>query len=281
MKTGSSMYVGDRPQAGFKTLALEQADGYTIVQLNRQPANAINALMVEELRLCFQELRDKESVQGVILTGTPGFFSAGFDLIELYDYDRRQIRDFWTEFFVLMVELVAFPKPLVAAMTGHAPAGGCVLGFCADYRIMAKGDFVTGMNEIAVGIVVPDSLFKLYSYWIGNRCAYLFLTEGKLFKTEDALLYQLIDETAEPEAVLDRAREKMKAYLTFNPQAWQRSKQHLRQELIQQLRVDFDISNKDTLDQWWDPQARALLAEKVAYLKARRTAPAHGPASRG
>ncbi len=266
--------------AAFHTLSLEQAEGYTVVRLQREPANAINALMVEELRLCFQELRDNDQVQGVILTGTPGFFSAGFDLIELYDYDRRQIRDFWTEFFVLMVELVAFPKPLVAAMTGHAPAGGCVLGFCADYRIMAKGNFKTGMNEIAVGIVVPDSLFKLYSYWIGNRRAYLFLTEGRLFTTEEAFRYQLIDEQAEPEAVMDRAREKMEAYLRFNPQAWQKSKHHLRQELIQHLRVDFDVSNKDTLDQWWDPQARALLAEKVAYLKDRRQ-PKGGSAESG
>lgn len=252
------------------TLSTTKRDRYAIVRLDREPANAINAAMVGELRDTFQALRDDDGIQGVILTGRPGFFSAGFDLIELYDYDRRQIRDFWTDFFVLMAELVAFPKPLVAAMTGHAPAGGCVLGFCADYRIMARGDYLTGMNEISVGIVVPDSLFKLYSYWIGNRRAYLFLTEGRLFKTEDAYLYQLIDEVAEPDAVLERAEEKMRAYLRFNPQAWQRSKQHLRQELIQDLRVDFDVSNRDTLDQWWQPEARALLAEKVAHLVERR-----------
>lgn len=254
----------------MKTLHLIRRDGYAVVHMDRKPANAINACMVEELRNLFQNLRDDDTVQGVILTGNPGFFSAGFDLIELYDYDRRQIRDFWTDFFVLMVELVAFPKPLVAAMNGHAPAGGCVLGFCADYRIMADGDYVTGMNEISVGIVVPDSLFKLYSYWIGNRRAYLFLTEGRLFKPEDAYLYQIIDEIAQPDQVMAQAEAKMEAYLRFNPSAWQRSKQHLRQELIQQLRVDFDVSNKDTLDQWWEPDARALLAEKVAYLKNRR-----------
>jgi enoyl-CoA hydratase/carnithine racemase len=124
-----------------------------------------------------------------------------------------------------------------------------------------------------VGIVVPDSLFKLYSYWIGNRRAYLFLTEGRLFKPEDAYLYQIIDEIAEPDQVMAQAEAKMKAYLRFNPSAWQRSKQHLRQELVQQLRVDFDVSNKDTLDQWWEPDARALLARKVAYLKDRRHTP--------
>ncbi len=243
---------------------------YAIVQLDRSPVNAINTEMVDELRETFHRLQEDKSISGVILTGKKHFFSAGFDLIELYDYDRKQIRDFWTDFFVLMVELVAFPKPLVAAITGHSPAGGCVLGFCTDYRIMAQGDYKTGMNEIAVGIVVPDSLFKLYSYWIGNRRAYLFLTEGRLFSPEEAFMYQLIDEIASPDNVLSCAEEKMKTYLNLDPEAWQKSKMHLRHDLVASLRVDFEVANKDTLDQWWSPRARAILAEKVAFLKDRK-----------
>lgn len=243
---------------------------YAVVQLDRKPVNAINALMVSELRDTFEQLRNDDAIKGVILTGREHYFSAGFDLIELYEYNRKQIRDFWTDYFVLMVELVAFPKPLVAAITGHSPAGGCVLGFCSDYRIMANGDYLTGMNEIAVGIVVPDSLFKLYSYWIGNRRAYLFLTEGKLFRPQEALAFQLIDEVAEPGQVMPRAIAKMESYLAFESEAWQKSKLHLRHELITSLRVDFDVANKDTLEQWWSPKARTLLANIVAYLKERK-----------
>ncbi len=253
----------------IKNLQLALGD-YALIQLNRDPVNAINAEMVDELRECFSHFREDKNIQGVILTGRDHMFSAGFDLIELYEYDRKQIRDFWTDFFVLMVEMVAFPKPMIAAINGHSPAGGCVLGFCADYRIMADGDYLTGMNEISVGIVVPDSLFKLYSYWIGNRRAYLFLTQGKLFSPKEALRYQLIDEVAPPQALRERAVEQMKKYLEFDQEAWQKSKMHLRQDLVSSLRVDFDVANKDTLEQWWNPRARSILAEKVAYLKERK-----------
>jgi len=251
---------------------------YAIIQLTRPPVNAINTEMVDELRDTIRLLQEDKSIRGVILTGKEHFFSAGFDLIELYEYDRKQIRDFWTDFFVLMVEMVAFPKPMVAAITGHSPAGGCVLGFCADYRIMAQGDYRTGMNEISVGIVVPDSLFKLYSYWIGNRRAYLFLTEGRLFSPEEAFLDQLIDEIVEPQDVMRVAEKKMQAYLGFDAEAWQKSKIHLRHDLVASLRVDFEVANKDTLEQWWSPKARSILATKVAYLKERKRMEQKGPA---
>ncbi len=258
----------------MNTLSIHTKSGpngdYAVVQLNRPPVNAINTEMVDELKDTIRLLQEDKSIRGVILTGKEHFFSAGFDLIELYEYDRKQIRDFWTDFFVLMVEMVAFPKPMVAAITGHSPAGGCVLGFCADYRVMAQGDYRTGMNEISVGIVVPDSLFKLYSYWIGNRRAYMFLTEGRLFSPEEAFLFQLIDEIAEPHDVMRVAEKKMNAYLRFDAEAWQKSKMHLRHDLVASLRVDFDVANKDTLEQWWSPKARSILANKVAYLKNRK-----------
>jgi 3,2-trans-enoyl-CoA isomerase len=243
---------------------------YALVQLCRSPVNAINTDMVAELRETFHGLEQDPEIGGVILTGLDGYFSAGFDLIELYDYDKKQVRDFWTDYFVLMVELVAFPKPLIAAINGHSPAGGCVLGFCADYRVMARGQYVTGMNEIAVGIVVPDSLFKLYAYWIGNRRAYLFLTEGRLFLPDQAHTYQLVDEVVELSQVMEAARAKMNTYLSFDPAAWQRSKRHLRQDLIHSLRVDFDVANKDTLEQWWSPKAREILRGIVEHLKNRK-----------
>lgn len=240
------------------------------MQLDRGTANAINTEMVDELRAIFRQLRVSPDVKGVILTGKENFFSAGFDLIELFDYDRGQIKELFTKFFVLMVELVAFPKPLVAAVTGHSPAGGCVLAFCADYRIMADGEFKTGMNEIGVGIVVPDSLFKLYSYWIGNRRAYQFLTEGRLFNPQEAYLYQMVDNVLPASEVLPAAEKKMKTYLKLDQDAWQKSKRHLREDLLASLKVDFDITNADVLEQWWSPKARAILAEKVQYLVERR-----------
>src|SRR5690606_38326654 len=121
-----------------------------------------------------------------ILMGKEGFFSSGLDLITLFEYDQAQIKKFWEKFIGLVHQLVRFPKPLICAITGHSPAGGCVLALCADYRIMAQGDYIIGLNEVPVGIVVPGSIAQLYGFWIGMGNASRFLLEGKLLKPEEA-----------------------------------------------------------------------------------------------
>src|SRR5690606_27858920 len=106
-----------------------------------------------------------DGVAAVIVSGLPGIFSAGLDvphLVSLGD-DRNALRAAWAAFFGAARGLAACRVPVVAAITGHAPAGGCVLSLCCDYRIMARADdgaapFTIGMNEARVGLAVPDGV---------------------------------------------------------------------------------------------------------------------------
>src|SRR5690606_32452196 len=104
----------------------------------------------------------------------------GLDLITLFEYDEAKIHEFWESFIALIYDLAAFPKPSIAAITGHSPAGGCVLALCCDHRVMAEGDYIIGLNEVPVGIIVPQCIFELYSFWLGSARASKFLLEGKL-----------------------------------------------------------------------------------------------------
>src|SRR5690606_16566166 len=73
---------------------------------------------------------------------------------------------------VLIYTLAALPQPPIASITGHAPAGRCALVICCDYRIMAEGEFVIGLNEVPVGLILPPGTFDLYSLWLGQSLAY-------------------------------------------------------------------------------------------------------------
>ena len=120
---------------------------YAIVQLNRGKVNAINHDLVKELRITIEELKKDDSIRGVIISGKPNYYSAGLDIKEIYYYNDAEIAAFFKDFGNLYLELAKFPKPLIAAITGHSPAGGTVIAITCDHRVMAEGEkFTIGLN---------------------------------------------------------------------------------------------------------------------------------------
>lgn len=255
----------------METFKLTITDRLAVIQLDRGRSNPINHRMVKELIACVQELDNNKEVGGLIITGKENFFSSGIDLIEAYDYNEEQIKDFWADFMRLPAALAAFRKPFVAAISGHSPAGGCVIAICADYRVMADGPYIIGLNEIPVGIIVPDSIFNLYAFWLGKRTAYQYLMEGKLVKAPDALEIGLIDEVITALTVMEKAEAKVREYMKFSPPTWMRTKQNLRRELISQLQADQSQTLEAMLKQWWAPTTRKGLETMIQQLKSKNS----------
>lgn len=243
----------------MKTLQLAVNDRMALIGLDRGKSNAINFEMLEELRSLLKNIEQDESIKGIVIHGKERFFSSGLDLIELYKYDEAQIRKFWQLFLQVVGSLVSFKKPSVAAISGHSPAGGCVIALCCDYRIMVQGDFIIGLNEIPVGLIVPTSIFSLYSFWLGERKAYQYLIEGKLLNPDQALKDGLVDKVVEPGKLRVEAEKKLSSYIQLEANAWQQSKLNMRRRLI----ADFNQQNDAMLDallkQWWDPSTRSIL----------------------
>jgi enoyl-CoA hydratase/carnithine racemase len=240
------------------------------IQMNRGSSNPINLEFISELTQIIQQSKADESVKGVLLTGQDHFFSVGLDLIELYNYNEEQFQHFWDEFITMIYHLVAFDKPLVAAITGHAPAGGCVLSLCADYRIMAEGKYKIGLNEIPVGIIVPPSIFELYAFWLGKGKATQYLLEGKLHTVEEALNIGLLNETATLENVNEVAMNKLKQYVAFNALAWRATKRNCRADLINAVTPNRDEHFNNALKQWWNPEVRAALKAYIESFKSKK-----------
>ena len=242
-------------------------EDYAIVELNRGKVNAINHAMVREIRETFADLQNDDSVRGVIITGKPHYFSAGLDVVELYDYDYDQIKQFWIDFLGMMVDLIKFSKPLVAAISGHSPAGGAILALTCDYRLMAEGEkYLIGLNEVAVGINITESIYILYSFWLGKKTAYQALLTGKLFNVNEARQIGLIDQIADLEGLVEEAEHKLKMILRANDYILQSAKKMMRSELVRRVDVDMSATIKERCDYWMSPQSRKELGAFVNRL---------------
>jgi 3,2-trans-enoyl-CoA isomerase len=253
----------------MSTLQITAKDKLAVITLDRGRSNPVNHQMVKELSDCVKTFEDDDNIGGVILTGKEGFFSSGIDLIEAYDYNEEQSKGFWIDFLALQHNLVSFKKPLIAAISGHSPAGGCVLAICCDYRIMVEGNFIIGLNEIPVGIIVPESIFDLYAFWIGKHRAYQYLMEGKLVKVNEALDIGLIDEICSKENLMLTAEKKIKTYMQLNPVTWSQSKLNLRKGLIGKSSADQTATLNMMLKQWWAPETRKGLQMIIQSLKSK------------
>lgn len=236
------------------------------IQLQRGKSNALHLEMIEELRAAFQDAATKKEIEGIVLTGNEGFFSSGLDLITLFQYDEQQMRQFWDAFMLLVEIMLAFPKPYVAAITGHSPAGGCVLALAADHRIMAQGDYIIGLNEVPVGIIVPRAIFDLYRFWIGSANAHRFLLEGKLLSPTAAAEAGLVDDVVDFDKVQTVALKTVKSYRQFEKSAWSSSKLNIRSSLIEGFRKDKEHGIQQVLEQWWKPSTRVLLQTIIENL---------------
>lgn len=251
----------------METLQLTQKDSYSIVTLDRGKSNPMNLKMLEELNDLFEELKNNESVQGVIISGKENFFSSGLDLPEIMTYDKLTTRLFWQKFMDIIATLTSFPKPLISAITGHAPAGGCIIAICSDYRIMAGGQYKIGLNEVPVGIVVPRHIFELYSFWIGRHRAYQFLMEGRLMNPQQASDAGLVDIVVPTEQVLESAERKMSQYLKFDQATWSQTKLNLKKDIIKEV-SEYDEQLLDKIiEHWYQPHVQSILNGFVAMLK--------------
>lgn len=241
------------------------------VLLDRGKSNAMDLKLVNELIDTLEEAGQDPSVEGVVLSGKEGFFSSGLDLITLFAYNEEEMREFWSRFMILLQQFVSFSKPTVAAITGHSPAGGCVMALCCDYRLMAQGDYIVGLNEVPVGIVVPESIFTLYSFWLGKGAAYRNLLEGRLFKPEEALSVGLVDEVVPFDRIQSAAIRRLKTVMQFEKNAWRTTKLNLRTEVIRAMEKDQRTAVEQVLDQWWKPSTREILKTIIYNLTQKKS----------
>ena len=129
-----------------------EGGGLATVSLKHKPVNSLTQAVCEELKAVTHELEADPEVRGVVFgSGVPGVFSAGMDLRSMHNRSTDELAAFWKAVQEMWLALYMTPLATVAAISGHAPAGGCLIALACDYRVLVEGKYTIGLNEAQIG----------------------------------------------------------------------------------------------------------------------------------
>jgi len=240
-------------------IKVSQQDQIQILELNRPKVNAIDKSLIEALNHELDKIEKNDSIKGIILTGQNGIFSAGLDIVDLYHKDKEYMESFWSLFSNLLLRIYRYPKLVFSAISGHSPAGGTVISIMTDYRIMSKGNYVIGLNEVAVGLSMPIGIGRVFQSLLGERVAEKMTLTGKLVNPDKAKEIGLIDEVVDSESLLKHSINTINEWLKlpFNKQI--DSKLSLRKEVTDLMLNTIKKENDSFINAWFSDECRITM----------------------
>ena len=236
----------------FEHLTIEHDGEVAVVRINRPPANAMDPALLDEGHRLIEEL-DALAPAAVVITGRPGFFSAGVDLKLAPTLDEAGQREMVGGINRLFCDWYCFPRPVVAAVNGHAIAGGLILALCADHRVGAPGAGRFGLTELKAGIPYPLVAMAVVRSELDPGVARRLVLGAGLVEAEEALTLGLLDEIADDP--LERALEVARERAALPSAAYARIKEQLRGETMALARRVVTESDDPLTAGWLDPEA--------------------------
>jgi enoyl-CoA hydratase len=183
----------------------ESRDGTTMVTIDRPPANAMDIALLEEVSAALEGVAEHPPA-ALVIAGRPGCFSAGADLKAVPGYGPGERRRMVGQINRMAITAYGLRCPVVAAVTGHAIAGGMVLALCADYRVASvEGRY--GLTEVQVGVPYPQAAIAVVRSELAPPVARRLALTGRLTDAEECASLGLFDELLAPDRVLERALE--------------------------------------------------------------------------
>ena len=244
-------------------IEITEHDGIAIVTLVHGKANAMDTEFCRAVTDTFVKLK-RAPARAVVLTGQGSMFSAGVNLIRARDGGARYIGKFLPVLNRMFDTVFFFPKPVVAAINGHAIAGGCVLACCADRRLMARDAGRIGITELLVGVPFPALAFEVMRFTAAPQHFPALTYSGATFAPNAAITRGLIDEIVEPAALLDHAIAAARTLAALSPRAFAVTKRQLRLDVTDRMRRDGRRIDAEATKIWASPQATATIRDYVA-----------------
>ncbi len=244
----------------MKTVHVEYRDKAAIVKLNRGVTNALDLDLVAELAKALRQLRHDSNVDSLVLgSANEKFFSIGFDIPGLFGLSRQEFQTFYQAFNRACLDLFSFPKPTVAALTGHAIAGGCILALCCDYRFMAQGRKFMGLNEIKLGVPVPYPADCVLQQLVGAQIAREISYTGEFYQPEKLLEMGMVDQILSLDQVLPKALERAQLLGAMPREAFAMIKRNRVQVVEEQILARLEQKEGLFIERWYSSSAREQL----------------------
>jgi enoyl-CoA hydratase len=241
-------------------IEVTEQDGMAVL---RMADGKVNAMSIELCETITARVREHAPARAIVIAGSGRIFSAGVDLLRLLDGGVPYVRKFLPALSTMLATVFSHPKPVVAAINGHAIAGGCVLACAADRRLMARDAGRIGVTELLVGVPFPPAAMEIM------RCACVpqyfedALFSGATYVPPQALERGMIHEIAEPDALLDRAVAAAKTLAALSPRAFAQTKRQTREPMLERMA---SVETAAAVEEIWTaPETLERIRDYVAH----------------
>lgn len=239
-------------------IILESHHDIAVLRIDHGKGNTLDTSSCLELVI---RLEDAEQARAVVLTGTGGIFSAGVDLKRLDEGGAPYVSEFLPLLSDALLAVFGFPRPVVAALNGHAIAGGAVLAAACDHRVLGAGTI--GVTELLVGVPFPLAAMEILRCAYGTAPLPSLTYSGAVFGGEDALARGLADELAAPEEVLERAIGVAARLGALPAEPFAHTKAQIRQPFHERI-AEYRHSDDPEVERLWrSPEALAAVKSYV------------------
>ncbi len=236
----------------------QDRESVAVLRMEHGKANAVDSELFDQLILSLDEF-EQSPARALVLTGTGTIFSAGVDLFQVLDGGEDYLRGFLPRLSRAIARLLTLPRPVIAAINGHAIAGGCVLAAACDRRLMAEGGGRLGLTELLVGVPFPAAALETVRDLIPAHRVQDVVYRGRTLAPREALAAGLVDELVPPEDLLERAWEAAEVLGEIPGEAFALTKRHLRRPLLERIERYGPEIDSEVLRQWSLPATRATI----------------------
>jgi enoyl-CoA hydratase len=244
-------------------IQIERFGKVAVLCIDRPPVNAIELSLAGELESTLAAIELSDDIAALVITGAGTCFSAGLDLKVVPNYSKQEQQAMIMQVNGLFGRTYGLPLPTIAAVNGHAIAGGLILVLACDYRIGAEGAYNLGLAEIRVGVPYPVAAMAVVQSELQSPVARAMVLLGRNVGPQAALSQRLLDELQPPERLLPRAIEVAQEMANLPRPSYRRIKRQLRAAAL--ARIDDAIGNRSEpmLDDWLNAETRSAATEAL------------------
>jgi enoyl-CoA hydratase/carnithine racemase len=215
-------------------IELSEQEGIAVVRMADGKANVMSREFCEALTDRFGQAQ--ASSRAVVITGSGNIFSAGVDLLRLVEGGADYIRTFLPVLNAMFATAFGSDKPVVAAINGHAIAGGCVLACAADHRVMRRDAGRIGVTELLVGVPFPPIAMEIMHCAVAPQFLSEAVYTGARYAPADALARGLLHAVVEPEVLMEQAIARAKQLADLPSAAFALTKRQMREGALARAR---------------------------------------------
>lgn len=203
------------------------------------------------------------SVRAIVITGTGSSFSAGVDLFQVVNGGTGYVERFLPVLDAMLRDVLTMPKPVVAAVNGHAIAGGCILAAACDHRVMAEGNGRIGVPELVVGVPFPALAFEILASRVPVAALRSLVYSGRTVQVDEGLVTGLVDEKSPADLLVGRACAVAHQLAAIPAEAFALTKLALYTPILERVRQMADV-NAQVVHSWMRPETYETIR---AYLE--------------